>query len=129
METPLQQYISSIAEFYASAAEFQRRSNACERQFQEVEQRAQQLQELFANLGIQLPRGVVRSVESTDFEREQAIISRSLDEVQAWCALIRSCLTATNTFRRAAYNAALTRRRHGGRTDDNGGSVRASSDG
>jgi len=111
METPLQQYISSIAEFYASAAELQRRSDACERQFQEVDQRAQQLQELFANLGIQLPRGAVRSVESTDFEREQAIISRSLYEAQAWCALIGSCLTATNAFlsmsREAVQSPAL----------------------
>ena len=33
------------------------------------------------------------------------------------------------TFRRAAYNAALTRRRHGGTADDSGGSVCAGGDG
>lgn len=111
METPLQQYISSIAEYYASAAALQRQSNSCERQFQEVEQQAQQLQELFASLGIQLPGGAVRSVKSTDFVREQAMVSRSLYEAQAWCALILLCLTAIEEFvslsRQAAESPAL----------------------
>lgn len=111
METPLQQYISSIAEFYASAAELQSRSNSCERRHQEVEQQEQRLQELFAKLRIQLPRGAVRSVQSTDFVREHAVVSRSLYETQAWCALILSCLTAVEEFvslsRQAAENPAL----------------------